>query len=103
MHISTMNISKMVTDRANVNIVNKQEVAYGFSIVIFALTLDLKVKVMHILTVNISEMVTNWAKITINNKQKVAYMAFQFAYLHLTLAHSKGQGLGHAHFNSKYL
>ena len=32
MHISIMNISKMVTDRANIAIANMYEVAYGLSI-----------------------------------------------------------------------
>ena len=30
-------------------------------------------------------------------------MAFEFAYLHLTLAHSKGQANGPANFNCEYL
>ena len=31
------------------------------------------------------------------------HAAFRLAYLHLTLAHSKGQGKGHAQFDCEYL
>ena len=31
------------------------------------------------------------------------HVALRLAYLHLTLAHSKGQGQGRAHFDCQYL
>ena len=40
MHISTVNISQTVTNRKNIAIANKYEVAYGISIGILHLTLD---------------------------------------------------------------
>ena len=57
MYTSTVNISKMVTDRANITIDIEYEVAYGLSISIFNLAYSIKVKDMHILTVNISKIV----------------------------------------------
>ena len=41
MHISTVNICKIVTDRANIAIVNKQELAHGLSNIIFRFDLGL--------------------------------------------------------------
>ena len=49
---------------------------------------------MHIFAVNISKVMIDIANIIIANKKKL-HMAFRSAYLHLTLAHAKGQGQGH--------
>ena len=55
---------------------------------------------MHILTVNISQPVTYIANIAIANTSEVA-CGLSLAYLHLTIAHSKGQD--QAHFDCVYL
>ena len=54
---------------------------------------------MHISTVNICKIMTDKANVAIANTR--IHMAFRLAYLHLALAHSKGQG--HAHFECEYL
>ena len=38
--------------------------------------------------------------LTINGK---SYMGFRLVFIHMSLAHSKGQVQGHAYFNSEYL
>ena len=53
---------------------------------------------MHISIANFSQMVTYKSNIAIANRYKVAY-GLSLAYLHLTLAHFKGQGQGHPHFD----
>ena len=54
------------------------------------------------LNVVISQTVTDRAIITIVNEYEVAYW-LRFMYLHLTLAHSKGQSYGHANLGCEYL
>ena len=50
---------------------------------------------------NISQTVTDRTNIAIAYTESHIYMGFRLAYLHLTLAHHKGQG--HAHFNCEYV
>ena len=68
MHISTVNISKMVTDKASITIAIKYELHIGMRP---WLMLQVKVKVMHISTANISQIVTDRADITIAIKYNV--------------------------------
>ena len=57
---------------------------------------------MHIVTVNISQTVTDRANIAIATNKK-SHTAFLLEHLYMTLAHSKGQGQGYAHFDCGYL
>ena len=57
---------------------------------------------MHISSVHILQTVTDRATLQLPTHIK-SYVAFQVAYLHLTFAHSIGQGHGHAHFDCEYL
>ena len=64
-----LNTLQRVTDRSNIAIADKQEVACDLSIALFIFDQwpwpILKVKVMHIATVNISKWMTDTANITI--------------------------------------
>ena len=89
MHILTVNISKMETDRANITIA-KYEVRYGLSMTIQILSWSIqkvKFKVMHIYT---AKFVTVRANIILSSKTK-SQTGFLFVYLNMTLGHSKGQ------------
>ena len=54
--------------------------------------------VMHIPTVNISQIVIDRQTLLLLTNRE-SHTALQLKCLHLILAHSKGQGQGHAHFN----
>ena len=64
--------------------------------------LKVMVKVMSCSTMNIFEIVTYRAKLLLPTNSK-SFMGLWLAYLHLTLAHSKGQGKDHANFHNGYL
>ena len=60
------------------------------------------VTIIHISTMNILELVTDRIKIPLPWNRKLC-MGFQLAYLHLTMAKSKGLNQGHAYFDNQYL
>ena len=54
---------------------------------------------MHISTVNVLQMLKDKETLVLSSNRNSS-MGFQFAYLPLTLIHSKVQGQGHAYFAS---
>ena len=82
-----------------------QEVAYWLSNGV--LTFDFghskgrsQVKVMHIFTVNMSQMVTDIIEqILLLPIRMMSPIDIRMVYLHLTLAHTRGQCQVHAHFD----
>ena len=50
----------------------------------------------------ISQTVADMVQVTIDNEWEL-FMSLWLAYLHLTLAHSKGEGQSQAHIDNKYL
>ena len=64
MQISIANFLQMVTDRANIAIANKYQVAYGLSIVIFAFDLG----PLSFFKVNISQMLTGQKLLSSTNR-----------------------------------
>ena len=105
MHISTVNIFKVVTDKTRITIVIRYEVAcalpigmYGFDAGTF---LEVIAKVMYISIANISDSDRYGNHCYLPTNRKCHIMVFRSAYLRLLLAHSKGQGC--AYVDCEYL
>ena len=105
-HISTVNISQTVEDKANITIVIKNEATYWLSICTFRFSLGPFWRWRSRPCTFRQWISLKWWQIgrTLLLPWKMkSHKGFRLAYLDLTLAYLKCQGQGHAHFDCKYL
>ena len=102
---SNVTNSQTVTDRTNVAIANTESRIWAFDWHTYIWRwpiLNVRVKVMRISTI-ISRKRWQIGRTLLLSTPRKSHVAFQLAYLHLTLVYFKGQGQGHAYFNCWYL